>query len=423
MARITNSHDWEALRTEPPAGLSALQSAELDRFLDLGFPTERSEHWRWTPTGKLADIASAALRQPAAQVNAPMRLVDKALGEHPVLATIPAAQRIVFYNGERLAADTEPSLTAIATSSAALDADNSALAALNGMHASATLRIDVSAAWTGDTLHIVHIVDATDALPAPRLALSLGTNSALEIVEHVIQVQSGTLFQNALVSVQLEADATLSWRRLQTLGVDAHSVAEFRVAMAERSTFNLFTFDSGAALARNDVNVSLNGQEAAANLAGIFLCNGSQHIDNRLNVVHAHPGASSSQEYAGIAGGQSKSVYHGKVTVAKGADGTDAKQRNRNLLLERTAEVFTKPELEIYADDVRCAHGATTGELDADALYYLMARGLTNDTARRLLIEAFVAKTLAVIEDPTLATHVSELLQRKLTTMLEESDL
>ncbi|MEL7539180.1 MAG: Fe-S cluster assembly protein SufD [Pseudomonadota bacterium] len=399
--------------------LDELQQAEFARFRELGFPTTRSESWRYTPTTQLKALTQQLLHDDGlADVDADVKL-ERLLAIFPILAQVPTNRRLIFRNGVWIREQTALGLTPVARASDALGAADSALAALNGARADTTLHARLGETPAASELHIVHILDGdAPLLAAPRIEFDILADHDVTLVEYLVQVPgSAPVFNNALMALRLKADAKLRFRRLQVLTDNAHSVAEARISLDARSRLDWFSIDTGAALARNDIRLTLDGRDANADLAGVFVGNGKQHIDNRLDVAHAEPGARSRQEYVGLVAELSKAVYHGKVTVAEGADATVAHQHNRNLMLSDTSEIFARPELEIYADEVECAHGSTTGQLDDNALFYLQSRGLSRDDARRLLIEAFVASALTPVADSPLAEPVNAIIADKLAVL------
>jgi Fe-S cluster assembly protein SufD len=177
-------------------------------------------------------------------------------------------------------------------------------------------------------------------------------------------------------------------------------------------------FDLGGALVRNDISIDIVHPGASVELYGLYLASGRQHIDNHTRVDHRVGPATSSEEYRGILGDRARCVFNGKAIVHKGADGTDARQANHNLLLSDKAEIDTKPELEIYADDVKCSHGATVGQLDKKALFYLRSRGLDREEAARILTRAFAAVIVARAPVQNARSHIEALIDEQLQVIV-----
>ena len=226
-------------------------------------------------------------------------------------------------------------------------------------------------------------------------------------------------FTNAVLDVELGADAQLTVYRLQRQGARAFHIERIEARVGERGTFVLRDSQLGASLGRLDVLVSLDGRAAAAEVTGVFLADGSRHLDTHVHVAHRAVATTSLQDYRGIAANKGRGVFNGKAVVHAGAQQSNARQVNRNLLLTPGAEIDTKPDLEIYADDVQCGHGTTTGQLDPAALFYLRSRGLSEPEARSALTRAFAAAVLSRVDQPALARHVQDELDRRLVRLLE----
>ena len=208
---------------------------------------------------------------------------------------------------------------------------------------------------------------------------------------------------------------TCTWLQDRDL---AHSqTARLNVALAQDSSLHHSGIDLGSRMARNDLQVDLVGKGASATFDGLYIAGNGQHLDNHTRVDHRIGPAVSRQEYRGVLGGRSRAVWNGKAIVHKGADGTDAEQANHNLLLSDQAEIDAKPELEIYADEVKCAHGTTVGQLDEAALFYLRSRGIDRERAQRILTRAFAASIVA--KSPITALHdwIGDKVERRLQQM------
>jgi Fe-S cluster assembly protein SufD len=196
-------------------------------------------------------------------------------------------------------------------------------------------------------------------------------------------------------------------------------VSRLTARLARDAVLNHAAFDLGGALVRNDIDVDIAGPGAAVNLQGLYLAHDRQHIDNHTRIDHRVGPATSVEEYRGILNDRARCVWNGKAIVHAGADGTDAQQTNRNLLLSAKAEIDTKPELEIYADDVKCSHGATVGQLDPDALFYLRTRGLDRAQAARALTRAFAAAIVDRIPVAAARRRIEQAIDERLTALID----
>ena len=247
-----------------------------------------------------------------------------------------------------------------------------------------------------------------------RIDLRVGENAAVELIEYHASFGAESHYSSAFLTFNIATAGRLRHVRIQDRGLAHSQTQSLAVTVGRDAEFRSAGFDFGGRLARNDLRVDLPERGAHAEFLGLYLAGEGQHVDNHTRVDHRVGPATSRQEYRGILAGQSRAVWNGKALVYEGADGTDAEQANHNLLLTERAEIDTKPELEIYAEDVRCSHGTTVGQLDERALFYLRSRGICEDDARRLLVHAFAAQTLDSIPVAGIRDHVAELLDRRL---------
>lgn len=231
----------------------------------------------------------------------------------------------------------------------------------------------------------------------PRMAFRLGKNAELTIIER--HTGEGRYWNNSLMQIQLGPGARLRHYRIQENPPDAVYTQNTHVQLERDATYDAFVLTAGAGLSRNQITAELQEQNASCTLNGVNMLSGKQHADTTAEIVHVAPHCRSSQFFRSVLDDQAHGVFQGKVRVEKGADDTDGYQLCNALLLSEGAEMDTKPELEIYADDVKCSHGATNGQLDEDALFYLRSRGIGEDQARALLVEAFLGEVVEQISD------------------------
>jgi Fe-S cluster assembly protein SufD len=241
-------------------------------------------------------------------------------------------------------------------------------------------------------LHLVYIStggSAKETVSHPRTMILAGDNSQGAVVEHYVALDSGKYFTNAVSEVVAGDGAVLSHTKLQQESAAAYHIGSLYVRQGRNSSFNSHSIAIGGTLVRNDITVVLDGEGAECELNGLYVENEAQHVDNHTLIDHARPHGSSRENYKGILDGRSTGVFNGSIVVRKDAQKTDARQSNKNLLLSRDAEINTKPQLEILADDVKCSHGATIGHIDQDAIFYMRSRGIDESTARSLMMYAF----------------------------------
>jgi len=384
--------------------IEALRRDALAGYREQGLPTPRSEAWKYTNLRRLARIAF----EPSPVDDAPLAQIPDGA------ANLDGAYRAVFVNGRfdaslsmldnlpkgveiggLAAADPdllEPHLGRIA------DTSQHPLAALNTAYMDDGLYMRLADGVELDApLHLVSIARASDSALRfhPRHLIVLGANAIATLVE--IHIGTGETFANTVSEIDVGAGAMLNHYKLQNEGPDAFHIALCQVRLADRAHYDGFVLQTGARLARNEIRVHL-GNRVECRLNGAYLGRGDQHIDNTTFIDHAEPNSTSREVYKGVLDDTARGVFQGKILVRRDAQKTSGHQLNKTLLLSRGAEINSKPELEIYADDVKCGHGATTGELEEDALFYLQARGIAPDQARALLIAAFVGEAVSEIQ-------------------------
>ena len=266
-------------------------------------------------------------------------------------------------------------------------------------------------------IRMVFLTDLeADAVAAanPRNLVVAEDNSQATLVE-IHRGNDGTAyFTNAVTEISVAAGARLHHYKLQDEGDAALHLANLQVRLGRDATYDNFILSLGARLARNDIGAVLAATGIDCRLSGAYVARDSQHMDTTSFIDHAEPDCRSREVYAGVLDGRSRGVFQGKIVVRRDAQRTDGHQLNRALLLSKGAEIDSKPELEIYADDVKCSHGATAGEIDADALFYLRTRGIGEDEARALLIEAFLMEALEEISVPAVRDDFAARLKARL---------
>lgn len=267
-------------------------------------------------------------------------------------------------------------------------------------------------------IHIVNIISANhkSQFIQPRNLFVIEENAQAIFLEsfHFVGQSKESQFQNQISEVILRGNSRLAYYQLFSSPVNCQFINALKVEQENSSVFNTNSVLLGGGLVRNEIKVNLNGQGCETNLNGIYLPNANQFFDNYTSVIHAQPHCASHQVYKGIIGANGSGNYLGKVYVAKDAQKTDATQSNKNILLDATSQANSKPQLEIHADDVKCSHGSTTGQLDKEQLFYLQSRGITKIKAQNLLLNAFTNEVTGKIEIEGYKNFVEELIQNKL---------
>jgi Fe-S cluster assembly protein SufD len=404
---------FETMKDRRPAGprwLEATREAAIRRFAELGIPTTRDEEYRFT---NVSPIAGAAFERPADAVRVEASAID------PYLFGAESAIELVFVNGrvdESLSlsgtvAATLPTLpagvnvttlsTLIASGTVAelepylgriADFGHTAFSALNTALFEDAAVVFVAPGVVLEAPVNLVFVSTAEGVPSvsfPRVLIVAGENSQSTFIETHVGAGDGEYFSCAVTEVVCGEHAIVDHYRAQLERSHGYHYCRLQVRAKRAATFLSHAFSLGGAIVRNDLGADLMGEGIDCTLNGLYLADGDTLVDNHTTINHAQPHCGSHEVYKGILGGKARGIFNGKIIVAKDAQKTDAKQTNKALLLSDGAQMNTKPQLEIFADDVKCTHGATVGQLDADSLFYLQARGLDRNAARALLIRGF----------------------------------
>jgi Fe-S cluster assembly protein SufD len=412
-----------------PAELVARRREAFDRFVARGFPTTKDEDWRFTPVAPIArgewklDGWTAGRLVTAAQLE-PFRFgqpdwctlvfVDgqfrAELSHRPEL---PAGVRVEPF-AEALARDPDFIQRSFAR---VAEPDSTPFSALNAAlaHDGAVIRV---AAGTdlAEPVHLLHVTtpEAAGAALQTRTILAVEQGARAQFVESFAALGDAASFTNAVTEVTVGENAWVEHSRIQRESESAYHIGLTEIAQARDSHYRSFTLSMGGALARHDLRARLDDENVECLLYGLYLGRGDQLVDNHTVIRHEHPNCRSWEVYKGILDDRSHAVFNGKVFVTPEAQKTDAKQTNRNLLLSDSARVDTKPQLEIFADDVKCTHGATVGRLDEIAFFYMQSRGIPRDVAQQLLIYACAAEVVAEVASLPVREALDRLVHQRL---------
>ncbi len=394
-------------RGEQPSWVYPVRKAGLARFAELGFPTVKHEDWRFTNVSPIARMPFRPVLELEASATA---------GE--VLKTMPFAGldaiRLVFVDGhwspELSSLGEIPAGATIGSLAVALRnqtpavqhhltryavSDNNAFTALNTAFFADGAFIQVSRGHELERpVHLVYIASNPEsgATSTPRNLILAEQGSRLTVIESYLSAGKTAGLTNAVTELIAGDNSTVEHVKVQDECASAFHIAAIHAVLGRSSNTILHSFALGARLSRNSIRTVLAGEGLDCVLNGLYLTKGDQLADHHMVVEHAQPHCNSHEYYNGILDGRSKGVFHGRILVRQIAQKTDAKQTNKNLLLSDEATVDTKPQLEIYADDVKCTHGATIGQLNDESIFYLRARGIGAETARRMLIHAFAGE-------------------------------
>ena len=398
---------YAGLRDRLP-GDPAIRAAAAEAFRRTGLPTRRDEAWKYTD---LRPMAVAAFHEPLTLLADCTSLLSRA----------PAIDgpRLVFVDGRyREDLSTPPSVAHFATFGSRAEfgplarADHEPLVALNTMLTEDGARIDVPAGIDGGRLHLISLTTEAPSPTAshPRHAIHLAAGAKFALLE--TSLGDGHYLHNAVTEIHVAAGATLTHVRVQDESRNAFHFATLYVEVDDNGTYDGFTLNLGARMARAEMHARLAGPGATTQLNGAQLLAGMQHADFTSIVRHDAPHGTSRQTVKNVLAGRSRGVFQGRIEVARHAQKTDGYQMNQTLLLSPEAEIDSKPELEIFADDVKCSHGATVGELDAEQLFYMKSRGIPDAEARSLLVRAFLAEALEAIKDEAVRGALERTVER-----------
>lgn len=412
----------------PGAGLPWLRRAReeaLARFADAGFPTTRQEDWKYT---SLAAFEKQTFVQAAESFATLAQVTPWLLGGPASGGDSLRAHRLVFVNGRHAPALSrilalpsralvkslgevlaqspelaEPWLTSDATPGPFPDLNAAFLSDGAFVHLGEGVAIE-------EPIHLLYLSTQAGLAVHPRNVIVAEAGAQATVVEQYVGIAEGAGFTNAVTRIVAGRGARIEHCKLQQENPQAFHVAAIRSTQSTGSGFISHSLSLGAALARNEISTRFDGEHCETTLNGLYVVDGRRHVDHHTRVDHAQPHGTSREFYRGILDGNARGVFSGRIVVHKDAQRTDASQANHNLLLSREAEVDTRPQLEIYADDVKCSHGATVGQLDENMLFYLRSRGVEESLARNLLTYAFAKEVLERIRLDALRVRVEEML-------------
>jgi len=404
---------------------SAWRAFEVD-----GLPSSRDEDWKYTDLSRIAAVLGESWWSAEA---------GEAVSADDYLIPDLHAYRLVISNGVvDLAASEIPDAITITPLAALLQDDPDAAVELmlndsDAPFASGVTALNSARASDGYCICVannvkldrpLHILNLSSGGAAHiRTGITIGSYAELEIIEHFAGSESAAGVTNSLTAIRLAVGAKCEHYRLQLESSKQWHLGRVEVNQKADSSYTLHAVELGSALSRVDVVDDLNEPGAESELNGLFVLSGRQHVDHHTRVAHEAPHCRSRENYRTVLDGRSHAVFNGKVVVAKGAVKTDSAQSNANLLLSGRAEIDTKPELEIYNDDVKCAHGATVGQLDKNQLFYLKSRGLSEDEAKQLLTFAFADELLAKMKSKPIRRYIERAAFAKLPNLSGLEDM
>lgn len=395
------------------------QDAAKAALVELEFPTSKTEAWKYTRVGRILNGEYSSAPNSDAIDIAPYVLEGF---ENNVLVFVNGHYRLDLSNFENLSGlmvrelgDAVENYEELIGNHAGTHADhkNEIFTALNTAHATGGAFIHAKDNAIVETpIQLLHLQTGDGTSAQPRHFIVANRMSQLSVVATYHSLGEGKNFNNGVTEIFVGQNAKVNFDKLQYENGNSFHIATDQVYQERDSNFTINTMTLNGGLVRNNLNIIVNGENCETNLNGLYMLKDAQHIDNHTMVDHKVPHCESNELYKGIIDGKATAVFNGKVFVRQAAQKTNAFQSNANILLSDDATINSKPELEIYADDVKCSHGSTTGQFDEEAVFYLRARGLSEKSARQLLVSAFAGEVLEHIE--------IEAVEKAIEGMLEE---
>jgi Fe-S cluster assembly protein SufD len=426
-----------ALRQANPSTpwVELLRESAMDRFESLGFPSVSDEEWKYT---NLAQLTKRNFQPVSTAGTSEIDKDSLRRFSYPETATTQLVVVNGFLRSDLSSTKGVGSVVALELSTAIADAkyskiireylarnakyNDNGLTALNTAFLQSGVFVLIPRNAKLETpLQISFLSDPQQANSAsfPRVLVVAEENSAATLIESYAGLTEGPYFTNAVVEVVLNEGARLEHYRLQRENSKAFHVATTSATLGSGSSYDVTSINLGGELSRHDIQVTMDHEGSECWVDGLYAVGAGQHTDTHSVIDHQQPHCTSHQLYKGILDGNARAVFNGKVFVRKGAQKTDAMQTNKNLLLSNEARVDTKPQLEIFADDVKCAHGAAVGQIDEEELFYLKARGLNPELARNLLTYGFAEEVIAKIKVDSLKNQIDEVVLNHLKARLE----
>ena len=388
--------------------LNGAKNTLFNSFLEKGFPTTKDEEWKYTPIKRI--ISSNYVLQ-----NKSKRIDENIISKH----SLELEDKIVFSNGDLIHAPKIHGVT-ISGFTEFKCINNDAIAELNSVLASSgfTLIVEKNTV-VKKPIEILFFNSTENSFAQYRNKISVGENSAIKIVEKIYDLSNSTTLVNYFTQINCEKNTQIEFNKIQNNTGASKLIDCMNIFQKQDSTCEVNTLIFGGDFVRNNLNFRQNGANCESNMNGISLLDGKQLADNHTFVDHKKANCRSNEMYKGIYLGEAKGVFNGKIMVRKDAQKIDAFQSNNNLLLSDNATIDSKPQLEIYADDVKCSHGCTIGLLDEDALFYMKSRGIGDEEAKAVLTYAFASEVIENISILELKNLAKKLLGKKLNVELD----
>jgi Fe-S cluster assembly protein SufD len=388
---------------------NSLQKQAYENLLQLDFPTTKSEYWKYTRVNKIANSKFKIKSEVGVTI-------DVLRGE------IIASNYVVIENGVLRNDLSKYNLAGVTVKSvkpenisvkSALDQDH-IFTALNSSFFQESIEITVDQKTEmSEPLQLIFVTSGKNTFANPRIQIVAQKFSSAKFVASFISRESENSFNNVITEFTVGENATLVYDKIQNEAEANFHISTEEVAQEKNSNFKINTVTLDGTLVRNNINISVNGENCETHMNGVIIAKGNAHVDNHTFVNHKVANCFSNENYKYVMEDKSTGVFNGRVIVQQHAQKINAYQKNGNILLSDFAQIFSKPELEIYADDVKCSHGSTTGQLDENAIFYLQARGISKDKAKKLLVSAFVGEVIEQFSSDAMHDKINQVLVEK----------
>ncbi len=387
---------------------NANQKGIFEQLLEMDFPTTRNEYWKYTRLGK---ISNAKFQNKSVQIN-----------DFDISQYIISDEYIIIENG-RIRSDLSQFsqnnfvINFLNPSEDSIDIKVNNQDVFNLLNASlfeVEVQITIEAKKNIEhSLQLIYVGHGENTMANNRLTITAEKSSSSNIISTFVSLDENVQFNNGITTINVAENAHFTLHKIQSSNHANLSVSTEQVTQESNSTFKINTFTFTGLLQRNNINIAVNGENCETYMNGAVVSKGKQHIDNHTFVDHTVSNCYSNENYKYVLDDQSTGVFNGRVVVRQDAQVINAYQNNGNILLSDNASINSKPELEIYADDVKCSHGSTTGQLDEDALFYLQARGIARANAKKLLVSAFIGEVIESVENENVAELIYTLLKKE----------
>lgn len=420
-----------------PDLLKSVRKDAYQKLIDIGFPTQKVEDWKYTAIHsiieknfKLSNLSDAwkdqliiskvhnLIEQNHTITNLSPNIITFIDGHFiETLSKIHKSEEIIISNIKKILKENPETISNYLNKYNQIE---NGFNALNDIFFDDGILVQVKDNTVEDNpIVIVYVQSNSDELIInPRNLIIVGNNSKVRVVEFYISLDEAKSFTNTISEIFVAENSYLEHYKFHNESLKCYHVGKIQAHLERNSNLTSHNFSFGGAITRNDINIILDGEGAEGHMYGLYFAKDKQHVDNHTLVDHAKPHCFSNEFYKGILTENSRGVFNGKIIVRKGSQKTNAYQSNKNLLLSGNAKIDTKPQLEIFADDVKCTHGATVGQVDDDALFYLRARCIDEKTAKTLLVNAFANDVLSNITFEPLKERIDNFILNKMKELL-----